>query len=96
MGYSMLKNKVADYLSGLPASTLLVALVLSVSACQPSTADDGAQSRPAHHAEAGFRNPHLTDTSDKNFFSYVRMRWLSDEEFADHSELYKHTSIRFK
>ncbi|MAR90499.1 MAG: MBL fold metallo-hydrolase [Pseudomonadales bacterium] len=86
MGYSMLKNKVADYLSGLPASTLLVALVLSVSACQPSTADDGAQSRPAHHAEAGFRNPHLTDTSDKNFFSYVRMRWLSDEEFADHSE----------
>lgn len=39
--------------------------------------------KPAHHTEDGFRNPHLKPLS-KNPFTYWRMRLFGDEEFADY------------
>jgi N-acyl-phosphatidylethanolamine-hydrolysing phospholipase D len=39
--------------------------------------------RPAHHTDDGFRNLHI-EIPDKTFFSYLKMRYLSDVDWADH------------
>lgn len=42
--------------------------------------------RPAHHTDEGFRNLYIEDPTDKNFFTYMKMKYFSDEVFADHTE----------
>lgn len=62
---------------------LLAALILAL---LPLACSGGerrpAESRPAHHAETGFRNPHLVE-SRRGVFRYLRMKYFGDEEFAD-------------
>lgn len=41
---------------------------------------------PAHHTTMGYRNPHVVDP-DKSFFSFMRMRFFGDDEWADHQAL---------
>lgn len=40
------------------------------------------ESRPAHHTEDGFRNPHLAEPK-RGLFRYFRMKYFGDEEFAN-------------
>ena len=42
-----------------------------------------SESRPAHHTEDGFRNPHLSEPRRDGIFRYFRMKYFGDEEFAD-------------
>ena len=39
--------------------------------------------KPAHHTENGFRNPYI-ESKKRGFFKYMKMRFFSDEEFADY------------
>lgn len=70
---------------------LILLVVLSLcGACSAqtlsSTADTLKADIPAHHTENGFTNPHI-DEPDKNFFSFLRMRFFGDEQWADHEAL---------
>ena len=42
-----------------------------------------AQPRPVHHTENGFQNPYVEKTK-RGFFKYLKMRYFSNEEFADY------------
>lgn len=53
--------------------------LLSSCGSSPITA---SSERPAHHTEEGFRNLYV-EPSDKTIFSYLKMRYLGDEPFAD-------------
>lgn len=39
----------------------------------------------AHHTEDGFRNIYIEDP-EKNFFSFLAMRWFGEDSWPDHSE----------
>lgn len=40
------------------------------------------ETRPAHHTETGFRNPHPTE-SKRGLFRFIRMKYFGEEKFAD-------------
>ena len=65
----------------MPACLLLVCAVL-ISAC---TGKDEVKTdnSPPHHTANGFRNLHIEDP-DKTFFTFLRMRFFGDTEWADH------------
>ena len=62
---------------------LLSLLVILNFGCAPVSAPVDGQ--PVHHTSEGFTNPHL-DKEVKSVFSYMKMRWFSDEEFADQTQ----------
>jgi N-acyl-phosphatidylethanolamine-hydrolysing phospholipase D len=66
---------------GLIGSFFLL-FVLSCAVANPLPDDPD---RPLHHTDEGFRNLYI-DTADKTFFSYMKMRYFSDVEWADHEE----------
>ena len=66
-------------LRGLIGSFFLL-LILSCAAANPLLIDPD---RPAHHTDEGFKNLYI-ETPDKTFFSYMKMRYLSDVKWADH------------
>jgi N-acyl-phosphatidylethanolamine-hydrolysing phospholipase D len=41
------------------------------------------ESKPAHHSVNGFQNPYV-EKKKRGFFKYLKMRYFSDEEFADY------------
>ncbi|MCP5016029.1 MAG: MBL fold metallo-hydrolase [Ketobacter sp.] len=67
----------------------LLPLVMSVCSCQAQVTSSreplDQESKPPHHSESGFRNLYVDDEG-KNAFTYARMRWFSDEVFAEHTE----------
>ncbi|MFT5811346.1 MAG: N-acyl-phosphatidylethanolamine-hydrolyzing phospholipase D [Rubritalea sp.] len=54
--------------------------VLSCASANPLLNDPNS---PAHHTDEGFQNLYI-ETPDKTFFSYLKMRYLSDVQWADH------------
>jgi N-acyl-phosphatidylethanolamine-hydrolysing phospholipase D len=44
------------------------------------------ENRKSHHTNDGFQNPYIDDP-DKGLFDFLRMRFLGDEEWADHFAL---------
>ncbi|WP_412970930.1 MBL fold metallo-hydrolase [Glaciecola sp. MF2-115] len=67
----------------------LTCLIL-LSACQSTESNTrengGVDPRKAHHTKDGFKNLYVED-NDKNFFDFLEMRFLGDEEWADHASL---------
>lgn len=51
-----------------------------------TTAGMAAPELPAHHTATGFKNPWSERDHTKTFFTYIKMRYFSDEVFADHTD----------
>ena len=65
---------------------LLCWVIVSMLACaSPLPSGNESTTSPSHHAADGFTNPY-SEAKNKGFFRYLRMRWFSDEKFADHSQ----------
>lgn len=58
----------------------------ALAGCANSKTSLSEKDAPRHHAEQGFRNPHL-QTEKRGFFKYLKMRYFSDEEFADNNDV---------
>ncbi len=63
-------------------------LFFAVSGCLKSDTDISKQNLPSHHAKDGFRNPYLQEKK-RGLFKYLKMRYFSDEEFADNKGVHK-------
>jgi N-acyl-phosphatidylethanolamine-hydrolysing phospholipase D len=59
-----------------------VSILLTVG-CVYAIDNESKGAKPAHHTENGFRNPYV-ESNRRGFFKYLKMRFLSDEEFADY------------
>lgn len=66
-----------------PLPRYVVTVVLLLSIVFITKAD---VSRPAHHTDEGFRNLYIERNKGKNFFTFIKMRYFSDEKFADHDD----------
>ena len=62
--------------------TILALLVLA--GCANSQTMPGEQDALPHHAAGEFRNPYLLEKK-RGFFNYLKMRYFSEEKFADNS-----------
>jgi N-acyl-phosphatidylethanolamine-hydrolysing phospholipase D len=66
---------------------LLITTGLFIFGCQSSdTSAKKVDKNKAHHTKEGFKNLYVEDI-DKNFFDFLEMRLLGDEEWADHASL---------
>lgn len=80
----------AQQLGGLDRRIWALQLVLALggllflTSCSAATSNRMDADRPAHHTDDGFRNLHI-DMPKKNFFSFLKMRYFSDVEWADHA-----------
>jgi len=61
---------------------LLFVFALLTSACAEVAGVEPVLERPGHHTENGFKNLYIVDP-DKNFFSFMRMRWFGAHEWAN-------------
>lgn len=63
----------------------MLTLVFCTASCSASPAMESET--PAHHGDGnnGFVNPYIPPYK-KNVFSFIKMRWFSDEPFADQTE----------
>jgi N-acyl-phosphatidylethanolamine-hydrolysing phospholipase D len=67
--------------------SILLASILLLSGCQSTDSNQSkANSQKAHHTREGFKNVYVQD-DDKNFFDFLEMRFLGDQEWADHASL---------
>lgn len=76
-------------------SSLLLILML-LTGCQSTESESGLKiksGKRAHHTNDGFKNLYVEDT-DKNFFDFLEMRFLGDEEWADHASLTEQVPIQ--
>lgn len=64
-------------------SIIIMALMLSGCASNNNASDE---SQKAHHTSNGFQNLYLDDP-DKGLFDFLRMRFLGEDEWADHFAL---------
>lgn len=64
-------------------------LLLSVG-CQAT--DLPAKSSSPHHTKSGFTNPYLVEP-DKTFFSFLKMRFLGEDNWANHEDLAEQVPI---
>ena len=64
------------------AFTTIVALLL-FSGCTHAFENTNDAKKPAHHTKNGFQNPYV-ESKKRGFFKYMKMRFFSDEEFADY------------
>lgn len=62
---------------------LLTGVVASIALTACKHIDEPSE-RPAHHAAEGFQNPYVGPI-EKSPFTFLRMKYFGDEEFADHS-----------
>ena len=62
---------------------LIVGYLVSLSACSVTTKRSDA-SMPAHHTDNGFRNLYI-EPLQAGFFTFLRMRYFGDEEWADYA-----------
>lgn len=83
--YKMIKAKHFIPAAAAPVAVLGLCLGLLGACSTPQTAAQtaGEADRPAHHGDDGFRNPYLVP-EERSFFSYLRMRWFGDTEWADY------------
>ncbi|MFT5276581.1 MAG: N-acyl-phosphatidylethanolamine-hydrolyzing phospholipase D [Granulosicoccus sp.] len=66
---------------------LLLITVLFIVGCQSSNiGPKKAYKYKPHHTEESFKNLYVEDT-DKNFFDFLELRFLGDEEWAGHASL---------
>mgnify|MGYP003571020279 CR=1 FL=1 len=65
------------------ALCMCLAVLTACSTSQTTAQTGSAADRPAHHTETGFRNPYLAP-AERSFFSYLRMRWFGDAQWADY------------
>ena len=63
---------------------VLLLLIATLYSCESSELI-ATQSSKAHHTKDGFQNLYIED-SNKDFFDFLKMRFLGDEEWADHAE----------
>lgn len=62
---------------------------LFFSGCVYALDNETKEGKPLHHAQKGFQNPHV-DKARRGFFKYMKMRYFSNEKFADYeSNAYK-------
>ncbi|MDT0596424.1 MBL fold metallo-hydrolase [Glaciecola petra] len=61
----------------------LIALCILLNSC---ASNKNIRSLKAHHTENGFQNTYIQDT-DKGLLDFFKMRFLGDEEWADHFAL---------
>ncbi len=69
--------------------TIVVSCILlffALAGCADSKTSPRGDDVPQHHSEEGFRNPYL-QAEKRGFFKYLKMRYFSDEEFADNSDV---------
>ena len=69
----------AASLRGMKPHVLVVSILLFSTACP------AAPEQPAHHTDQGFINPYSQRDKPKTFFTYLKMRYFSDDVFADHA-----------
>ena len=63
------------------------ACIVALAACTIGNSNNPKRaSAKAHHTEDGYKNLYIKDP-DKGFFDFLRMRFLGDEEWADHFSL---------
>lgn len=71
------------------AYSAILASMLMLSGCQntdQNKRDSRASVKKTHHTDDGFKNVYVED-NDKSFFDFLEMRFLGDEEWADHASL---------
>ena len=66
----------------LPVFRIMLVFFL-LSGCAYGVDNIMQEDKPAHHSENGFRNPYVEEEK-RGFFKYLRMRFFSNEEFADY------------
>ena len=72
-------------------SLVLMATVpfLLFSGCVYAFNNETTEGKPLHYAKKGFQNPYV-DKTKRGFFKYIKMRYFSNEKFADYeSNAYK-------
>ena len=72
---------------------VLFLVIVALSGCQSANTNttntsvkSKESSKKGHHTNDGFKNLYVED-SDKSFFDFLEMRFLSDEKWADHASL---------
>ncbi|MFC4700715.1 MBL fold metallo-hydrolase [Glaciecola siphonariae] len=61
-----------------------IMLVWGLFSCATSSVAPQTKNK-SHHVQDGFRNLYIED-SEKNFFDFLKMRFLGEEEWADHAK----------
>jgi N-acyl-phosphatidylethanolamine-hydrolysing phospholipase D len=59
-------------------------MLLGIFSCASGSATPSSNDK-RHHTEDGFRNLYIED-SEKSFFDFLKMRFLGEEEWADHAK----------
>lgn len=75
--------KRALFAVGIPL--LLTTVVFILTGCESNGKNPDVNGK-RHHTNDGFKNLYVEDT-DKNFFDFLEMRLLGDDEWADHASL---------
>ncbi len=65
------------------AALFLLLAVTVICGCVRESGRMASELRPPHHTEEGFRNPYL-QPGKRGFFRYIKMRYFSEEQFADY------------
>ncbi|WP_371196050.1 MBL fold metallo-hydrolase [Glaciecola sp. SC05] len=63
---------------------LILVMIMGVFSCTSSSVKPVSNNK-AHHTEGGFRNLYIED-SEKSFFDFLRMRFLGEDDWADHAQ----------
>jgi N-acyl-phosphatidylethanolamine-hydrolysing phospholipase D len=75
----MKKLRLSIVFSGLS----IIFFTLLLFSCTNAIDNAARETKPDHHTESGFRNPHI-ESKKRGLFKYMRMRFFGDEEFADY------------
>lgn len=81
MGFFQVSRAICQGIS--IAAGVVLFFAAGLGGCASATNSASSTVKAAHHSDGGFRNPYL-QSRQKGFFKYLKMRYFSEEEFADY------------